>query len=87
MVAHIPKAEIHCHIEGAVPVELAHGQANKYGVDITPIVEGGFFKWADFTQFLHVYDTIAGLFRTAEDYAALAEGYLISLAAENCLYS
>ncbi|MEL6818776.1 MAG: adenosine deaminase [Pseudomonadota bacterium] len=87
MVAHIPKAEIHCHIEGAVPVQLAHRQAEIYDVDIGAIVEGGFFKWTDFTQFLAVYDTIAGLFRTAEDYAALAEGYLMSLAAENCLYS
>jgi len=87
MVAHIPKAEIHCHIEGAVPVELAHAQAEKYGVDISPIVDGSFFKWTDFTEFLAVYDTIAGLFRTNEDYAALAEGYLTSLAAQNCLYS
>ncbi|MEO0543302.1 MAG: adenosine deaminase [Pseudomonadota bacterium] len=87
MIAKVPKAELHCHIEGAVPVELAQKQAAKYGVDISSIVDGGYFQWVDFTQFLEVYDKIAGLFRTAEDYAALAEGYLTALAAQNCLYS
>ncbi|MEL6876358.1 MAG: adenosine deaminase, partial [Pseudomonadota bacterium] len=50
MVAHVPKAEIHCHIEGAVPPDLALKQAAKYGVDIGSIVDGDFYVWSDFTS-------------------------------------
>ncbi|MEM9999515.1 MAG: adenosine deaminase [Pseudomonadota bacterium] len=87
MVAHVPKAEIHCHIEGAVPPDLALKQAAKYGVDIGSVVDGDFYVWSDFTSFLEVFDVVAGLFRDADDYAALAEGYLTALAKQNCLYS
>ncbi|MEL6920299.1 MAG: adenosine deaminase [Pseudomonadota bacterium] len=85
--AHVPKAEIHCHIEGAAPPTLALRQAEKYGVDISAIVDGDFYVWSDFTSFLKAYDMIANLFRTADDYAALAEGYLTALADQNCVYS
>ncbi|MEM1377693.1 MAG: adenosine deaminase [Pseudomonadota bacterium] len=87
MVAHISKAEIHCHIEGAASPELATKQAAKYGVDISGLIDGGFYVWSDFTEFLRAYDAVASLFRTPEDYAILAETYLTDLAAQNCIYS
>lgn len=86
IAAQVPKAELHCHIEGAAGPALAMLQAEKYGVDITPILRGGAYHWTNFTEFLHVYDTVASLFRTAEDYSLLAQHYLASLAAQNCLY-
>ncbi len=87
MTANVPKAELHCHIEGAASPALAKMQADKYGVDISPIINGNSYVWEDFTSFLEVYDTVAKLFRTREDFCLLAETYLSSLAEDGAIYS
>ena len=87
MTAHLLKAEIHCHIEGAAPPALAEAQARKYGVDTSHILQDGAYKWSDFAEFLVCYDAVAALFRTAADYALLTESYLLELAAANTIYS
>lgn len=81
------KAEIHCHIEGAASPSLVLKQAQKYGEDVSAILENGTFLWKDFTSFLNAYDVAADLFRSEEDYALLAEDYLSSLAREGAIYS
>lgn len=81
------KAELHCHIEGAASPALVTRQARKYGVAIEPYIVDGRFVWHDFTSFLAAYDFSAGLFRTEEDYALLAEDYLSSLARDGAIYS
>ncbi len=83
----IPKAEIHCHIEGAADPTLVIGQAQKYNVDVSNIVQDGVFVWSDFSEFLKCFDGAAALFRTFEDYALLAETYLTELAKDGCIYS
>lgn len=85
--AGVPKAELHCHIEGAAAPALVVEQARKYDTDISAIIDGGRFLWGDFTEFLKAYDTAAALFRTPDDYARLAETYLDSLSAEGAIYS
>lgn len=83
-----PKAEIHCHIEGAALPELVFAQARKYGADVSDFLDPATgFVWTDFTSFLKAYDAAAALFRTAEDYALLAQTYLASLAADGAIYS
>ena len=87
MTAHIPKAELHCHIEGAASTQLVRGQAAKYGVDIDHAIDGDRYRWDDFTSFLAAYDAAAALFRSEEDYALLAETYLRSIAEQGAIYS
>jgi adenosine deaminase len=81
------KAELHCHIEGAAAPDLVLRQARKYGEDVSAFIRDGAFVWHDFTSFLAAYDFAAGLFRTEEDYALLAEHYLTSLARDGAIYS
>ena len=83
----IPKAELHCHIEGAVPVQLAKKQAEKYAIDIDGIIDGAHYKWHDSTSFIKAYDTVANLFKTEDDYYKLAYEYLASIARDGALYS
>ncbi|WP_117192990.1 adenosine deaminase [Rhizobium terrae] len=85
--AHLLKAEIHCHLEGAAPPSLTEAQAEKYNVDIRHILRDGAYVWSDFAEFLVCYDAVAALFRTAEDYALLTETYLLELAAVDTIYS
>lgn len=88
MIKSIPKAEIHCHIEGAASPELVRKQAARYGEDVSSfITPQGDYVWKDFTSFLVAYERAAALFRTPEDYALLAETYLLSLAQEGAIYS
>lgn len=81
------KAELHCHVEGAAPPALTRLQAEKYGIDSSGFIRDGAYVWEDFTSFIKCYDLVASVFRTAEDYAALAEAYLLELAAVNTIYS
>jgi adenosine deaminase len=80
------KAEIHCHIEGAASTALVAAQARKYAVNIEGLIDGDEFVWTDFTTFLAAYDKAAALFRTAEDYALLAQTYFESIAADGAIY-
>ncbi len=87
MTSHLLKAEIHCHIEGAAPPELARLQAEKYGIDTTDFLRDDSYVWSDFSEFLVSYDLVASLFKTDADYALLTETYLGELAAANTIYS
>ncbi len=87
MTRHLKKAELHCHVEGAAPPSLALRQAEKYGIDTSGFIHDGIYVWEDFTSFIACYDAVAAVFRTAEDYALLAETYLLELAAANTIYS
>ncbi|WPZ15245.1 adenosine deaminase [Nitratireductor rhodophyticola] len=83
----VPKAELHCHIEGAASPDLVLSQARKYGVDTSDFLRDGAYHWYDFTSFLAAYDAAANLFRSEEDYALLAEDYLMGLSREGAVYS
>ena len=83
----VPKAELHCHIEGAASPQLVKRQAAKYGADVSAFIREDSFVWHDFTSFLAAYDAASSLFRDEEDYARLAETYLTSLAREGAIYS
>lgn len=83
----MPKAELHCHIEGATPPALAAAQAKRYGIDTSGFIKDGAYSWQDFTSFVQSYDATANLFRTEEDYALLAETYLTEIAEAGAIYS
>ena len=83
----VPKAELHCHIEGAANPQLVTFQALKYDVDISKIIHNGAFVWSNFAEFLKCYDGAASLFRSHDDYALLSETYLSELALNGCIYS
>jgi adenosine deaminase len=87
LTAHLKKAELHCHIEGAASPRLALDMARKYNVDVSDIIRDGAYVWTEFSDFLICYDKVAELFRTEEDYALLAETYLTELAEAGTIYS
>jgi adenosine deaminase len=87
LTAHLKKAELHCHIEGAASPKLALDMARKYNVNVNDIIRDGAYVWTEFSDFLICYDKVAELFRTEEDYALLAETYLTELAEAGTIYS
>lgn len=88
MTLSVPKVELHCHIEGAAPPDLVRAKAALHGVDIAGLFdEAGGYAWSDFTAFIAAYDRVAAVFRTEEDYADLAEAYLVASAGEGVIYT
>jgi len=86
-ISRLPKAELHCHIEGAAQPELVLEQAALYGVDASNHVDRDRgYLWTDFTSFLQSYDFVASLFRTPEDYIALTQAHYRHIAGQNALY-
>lgn len=84
----LPKAELHCHIEGAMAPALAHAIATRNDIALPASLfsERGDYAWRTFNEFLMAYDAAAGAMRTAEDYAELMYGYLAACAAEGTIY-
>lgn len=81
--AKFPKIELHHHLEGAAPPALVRDMAKAKGVDVSRIFdERGAYKYADFLQFLDVYEVATQPFKTPDDYALLT-AIVLGEAAEN----
>lgn len=85
---HLPMAELHVHVEGAAPPALVARLAERHGLDLAGLFDSrGRYRWSDFSGFLQAYDRAASVFRTPEDYATLAETYLLEIAATGAIYA
>ena len=85
----IKKAELHVHLEGTITPALAHKLAkrNKLVLAENLIAEDGQgYLSNDFLHFLKVYDTLAALIKTPQDYYDITFDYLRANALENTLY-
>ncbi len=87
MTQRVAKAELHCHIEGAASPALVREFAARYGTDLTGLFdEAGTYRWHDFSSFLEAYGRASSVFRTRDDFRALAFDYFSSIAAEGAIY-
>ena len=84
----IPKAELHCHLEGSVPPVLARELAARNGLDLPPGLFGvnGHYAWTDFLSFLDSYDRVCGVLRKPRDFGDILYSYLQRTAAEGAVY-
>jgi len=84
----LPKAELHCHLEGTIPPSLAAEIATRNGIELPADLfrEVGTYAWDDFAGFLRAYDGASLCLRSARDYRDITYGYLARCAAEGALY-
>jgi adenosine deaminase len=84
----IPKAELHCHLEGSVPPRLARDLAARNGLDLPAGLFGsdGHYVWRDFLSFLDAYDRVCGVLRQPQDFGDILYSYLQRTAAEGAVY-
>jgi len=84
----IPKAELHCHLEGSVPPVLARELAACNGLDLPNGLFGanGHYAWTDFLSFLDSYDRVCGVLRKPRDFGDILYSYLQRTAAEGAVY-
>jgi adenosine deaminase len=84
----IPKAELHCHLEGSIAPALAHELAVHNGIALPDglLAEDGHYVWGDFPSFLDAYDRVCGVLRTARDFGHVLYSYLAQAAGQGAVY-
>ena len=85
---HIPKAEIHIHLEASITPDLCRKFANKNNVSLPKDIFGNkyAYEWSDFYDFIKKYDLVTSVIHTPEDYKELTYLYLKDCAANNVIY-
>lgn len=83
----IPKVELHLHLEGAAPPAFIRGLAQEKSMDISGIFdEAGSYAFADFWDFLKVYEAATSTLQTPEDYGRLTTAVLEESEANGVIY-
>lgn len=88
MTQSIPKAELHCHLEGTAPPALVRRLADRNGVALPDglFADEDNFAWTDFPDFLKTYDAASMCLRKAEDYRDITYEYLAACARYGAIY-
>lgn len=84
----IPKAELHCHLEGSISGALARELAARNGLALPKDLFGpdGKYVWHDFLSFLAAYDRVCSMLKTPRDFGDVIYAYLARAAAQGAVY-
>jgi adenosine deaminase len=83
-----PKVELHLHLEGAAPPAFIRGLAKEKHIDIAGIfAENGSYRYADFDEFLKVYEAACTTLQSPQDFYRLTLAVLEQSAASGVVYS
>ena len=73
-IERIPKAELHCHLEGSIQPATLLELAARHGIELPFDDEEGAWEFYEFTslnQFLEIFALACGTLRTAEDFETI----------------
>ncbi len=84
----IPKAELHCHLEGSIPPSLARQLAARNDLALPDGLFGpdGTYVWRDFLSFLGAYDRVCSVLKVPRDFGDVIYSYLARAAAQGAVY-
>src|SRR5688500_393307 len=77
LIDRLPKVELHLHLEGSIPPELALRLAHRRGRELPGMAAGAaglreHYRFASFRDFLRMYIAISACLVEAEDFAEIA---------------
>ncbi len=68
----LPKAELHCHVEGAARASTIAELARSNGVALPVADPSELYRFTDLNQFLEIYDVVCRSLVTADDFHRIA---------------
>jgi len=85
----MPKAELHFHLEGAIPVPILWELIQQHGGD--PIIKSQeqlaeWFSYRDFAHFMETWEWMNGFLRSYDDFEFAAESVAHHLVEQNIVY-
>jgi adenosine deaminase len=89
-VRRLPKAELHVHLEGAMPPATLLALARRHRIALPADDEAGLERWfrfRDFDHFVEVYLAISACLRDAEDFHRLALDVVAGQARQGVVYT
>lgn len=87
---HLPKAELHVHLEGSMRPAVLLELARRNGIELPARDEAGLKRWFRFTDFEHfvqVYLACSRALRNPEDFQLLVLDFLAEQATQNVVYT
>ncbi len=87
LIAALPKAELHLHLEGSVEPATVVELAARHGLALTAEEAAGRYAYRDFSGFLEAFKWVTSFLRTPADYALIAERLAGRLLAQNVVYA
>jgi len=87
LIAALPKAELHLHLEGSIRPATAVELATRHGVSITLEETRQRYQYSDFHGFLDAFKWVTSFLRTPADYAFIAERLAEELIEQNVVYA
>src|SRR5882672_12137171 len=89
-IAHLPKAELHVHLEGTLEPELSFELARKHGIELEYSTVEDLLRAYDFhdlPSFLHIYYKGMSVLRDEDDFFELTWQYLLKAAQQRVMYA
>lgn len=89
-VRHMPKAELHVHLEGTMQPETLLALAQQHGIALPASDVDGLRRWytfRDFDHFIEIYMTICACLRRPQDFERITYEYGRSMAEQNIRYA
>lgn len=87
VIAALPKAELHVHLEGSIRPATAVELAARHGVKITAEETAARYQYSDFNGFLDAFRWVTSFLRAPEDFELITERLADELIAQNVVYA
>ncbi len=87
LLAALPKAELHLHLEGSIAPATAVALAARHGVTVPLEEVATRYSYRDFLGFLEAFKWVTSFVREPADYALITEGLVYELLRQNVVYA
>ena len=87
VLAKLPKAELHLHLEGSIEPPTVVELAARHGVAVNVAEAEARYNYADFAGFLDAFKWVTAFLRTPADYVLVAERLVDRLIEQRLLYT
>jgi aminodeoxyfutalosine deaminase len=87
LTGRLPKAELHLHLEGAIPPSTVCELAQRHGFSLTEDEVTSRYRYRDFRGFLDAFKWVTSFLQGPEDYALVTRRVVESLRAHHVVYA